>query len=80
MRTTLDIDDDLLAAAREIARREHQSLGAVISRLARETLTHGRRATEGPAPRSTGGFRPFPSRGTPVTNEAIDQLRDEAGT
>ncbi|MDX1605746.1 MAG: hypothetical protein R3202_06105 [Candidatus Competibacterales bacterium] len=79
MRTTLDIDDELLAAAREIARRERQSLGQVISRLAREALAGTHRADD-PAPRGAGGFRPFPSRGTPVTNEAIDQLRDEAGS
>ena len=39
MRTTLDIDDDVLAAVKEIARREHLSAGEVISRLARLALT-----------------------------------------
>lgn len=79
MRTTLDIDDDLLAAAREIARRERQSLGKVISRLAREALTgSGTNADE--ATGGVGGFRPFPSRGTPVINETVDRLRDEAGS
>ena len=33
MRTTLDIDDDLLAAAKELARRERTTAGEVISRL-----------------------------------------------
>lgn len=39
MRTTLDIEDDVLFAAREIARREKKSLGQVISELARRAFT-----------------------------------------
>jgi hypothetical protein len=38
MRTTLAIDDDVLAQAREIAAAEGRSLGAVISALARRSL------------------------------------------
>ena len=38
MRTTLDIADDILRAAKEIAVREHSTAGAVISRLARQAL------------------------------------------
>lgn len=42
MRTTLNIDDDVAAAARELASGEHRSLGAVISELARRGLTPAR--------------------------------------
>ena len=42
MRTTLDIDDDVVAAARELAARERRSLGSVISELARRGLTPAR--------------------------------------
>jgi hypothetical protein len=42
MRTTLQIDNDVLAAARELAAGEHRSLGAVISELARRGLTPAR--------------------------------------
>ena len=35
MRTTLDLDDDVLSAARELARNRNASIGAVISELAR---------------------------------------------
>ena len=35
MRTTLNIDDDVLAAARELAERSGSSLGAALSELAR---------------------------------------------
>ena len=38
MRTTLQIDDDVLESARELAEREGRPLGAVISELARSAL------------------------------------------
>jgi len=39
MRTTLDIDDDVLQAAKEMARREHKTAGRILSELARRGLT-----------------------------------------
>ena len=78
MRTTLTIDDDVLVAARDRARREARSIGEVISQLAREALTG--RATPGSEGRLDEhflGFRPLPSRGPVVTNELIDQLRED---
>ena len=78
MRTTLDIDDDVLQAAKERARRERKTAGEVVSELLRRALT---------GPDSTAsilretpahfGFRPFPANGRIVTNEHINQLRDE---
>jgi hypothetical protein len=38
MRTTLELDDDLIAAAKDIARQEGTTLGQIISRLARQSL------------------------------------------
>jgi hypothetical protein len=38
MRTTLDIDDDVMQAAREIARVRNQAIGTAISELARRGL------------------------------------------
>jgi predicted transcriptional regulator len=78
MRTTLDLDDDVLASAKEIARRENKTAGQVLSELARQALTQGAAAGVGKA-RSAGvaGFRPFASRGAVVTNELIEKLRDE---
>lgn len=38
MRITLDIADDVLIAAREIAKTEHKRLGKVISSLVRREL------------------------------------------
>jgi hypothetical protein len=42
VRTTLDIDDDVVSAARELAANQRRSLGAVISELARRGLTPAR--------------------------------------
>lgn len=39
MRTTLNLDDDVLDIAHALARSEHRSLGSVISELARRGLT-----------------------------------------
>lgn len=75
MRTTLDIDEDVLRAAKEIARRQRTTAGAVISELTRKALT-----TLPPAGREQSavhGFRPFPARGTLITNDLVDKLREE---
>lgn len=42
MRTTLDLDDDVVTAARELAAGQRRSLGSVISELARRGLTPAR--------------------------------------
>jgi hypothetical protein len=75
MRTTLDIADDVLHAAKERARRENKSAGEVISELARAALTSS--AGRGGLAKSRHGFRPFPPRGGIVTNALIDKLRGE---
>ncbi len=80
MRTTLSIDDDVLAAARERARREGRPLGEVISDLARRALIGASSPGDGRVDdRSSGPFRPFPSRGRVISNEMIDALRDQEG-
>lgn len=80
MRTTLDIADDVLRAAKERARRENKTAGEVISELARAALTAAlppTRAGKASEPRSHYGIRPFPKRGNLVTNELIDKLRED---
>ena len=80
MRTTLDIDDDVLAAARELARRERRSLGSTISELARAGLrapAAGATAIPAREPKARYGISPLPSRGGVVTNEVIDRLRGD---
>jgi hypothetical protein len=77
MRTTLDIDDDVLLAAKERARREKKTAGTVISELARAALTAPPQGVVAREPRPLYGFRPFPKRGSIITNELIDKLREE---
>ncbi len=79
MRTTLDIDDDVLQAAKELARRERKTAGRILSELARRGLTQ-ERDTSSNARTAKGvflGFHPFARRGSIVTNETIDRLREE---
>lgn len=92
MRTTLDIADDVLFAAKDVARIERKSLGQVISELARRAFaqnnalagaTSGGESTvlqSGPLTVSERiaayGIRPLPARGALVSNEMIDRLRD----
>jgi hypothetical protein len=77
MRTTLDIADDVLHAAKERARRENKTAGEVISELARSALTAPPASPRASEPRAHYGLRPFPRRGGIVTNELIDRLRED---
>lgn len=77
MRTTLDIDDDILAAVKEIAKRQCVSASRQISRLLREALT-GRSPTPQPT-QGVAGFQAFASQGVLINNAQIDALRDTEG-
>jgi len=91
MRTTLDIADDVLFAAKELAQHQKKSLGAVISDLARQAFAQRHSAagafTTGSdpvpcvveQPLAAYGIRPLPARGGLVSNELIDRLRDAEG-
>lgn len=83
MRTTIDIDDDLLAATKELARREGRTAGEVVSRLLRRSLTGQDQPATGTAPtsvRRVAGFKPFPARpGVVTTNAQVNALRDAEG-
>lgn len=75
MRTTLAIDDDVLAAAKHLAERDRKSVGEVISTLARQGLTRSTRVARA----KRNGIPLLASRrgATPVTPELVNQLRDE---
>lgn len=77
MRTTVDIDNDVLQAAKDRARREKKTLGEVISALARRALTAPAETTTARAPKAIYGLRPFPKRGGIVTNDLVDKLRED---
>lgn len=74
MRTTLDIDPDVLLAAKDLAARRRTTAGRVLSELARQAL----------APRRAKGERngvplfPVKKGGAVVTLELVNRLRDAA--
>ena len=81
MRTTVDIDDDVLAAAKELARAEGRTMGQVISDLARRALTQpvpGMGLEESQVAYVVDDFPAFPLRdgGSPVTSETVRRLQD----
>ena len=72
MRTTLQIDDDLIAVARELAAGEGRSLGAVISELARRGLSPARVDADGQLP-----VIRVPAGTPPITPEMVRRALDE---
>ena len=74
MRTTLDIEADVLEAAKEIAASRGTTAGRVISEIVRKALT--------PSPqgevRNGIHMMPRPPEGAPLhTLEDVNRLRDE---
>ncbi|HZT67192.1 MAG TPA: hypothetical protein VFA11_15490 [Acidimicrobiales bacterium] len=75
MRTTLNLDDEILRAARALARAEHRSVGEVISELARRGLTpRSDRSAE-----EEDGFPVFrvPEDAPVITAEMVQAALDE---
>jgi hypothetical protein len=77
VRTTLDIADDVMQAARERAKRERKTIGQMISELARRALLTPQEPTGVKEPNEVYGIKPFARRGGIVTNQLINKLRDE---
>lgn len=73
MRTTLAIDDDVLTAAKAIARQQHRSIGEVVSDLARSALRPPRAAKS----RNGVPLLPVTNPRAVVTPEIVNALRDE---
>jgi hypothetical protein len=73
MRTTLDIDEDVLLAVKSLADARQTTAGKLLSDLARQSLQ-----PKG-TPMKRNGFTLFPIRkdGVPVTMELVNRLRDE---
>ena len=78
MRTTLDIEDDVLQAAKELAQREGSTAGQVLSALARRglALPAERRKSRSP---SRNGVPVLPSRGEVITLDQVQRLMDKEG-
>ncbi len=74
MRTTLDVDDDVLQAAKELAAVRRSTAGKVLSDLARQALTERRRT------RVRNGVPLLPRRAAgaaTATMKVVNELRDE---
>jgi len=76
MRTTVRLDDDVLLAVRERARRERRTAGEVLSDLARQALTGQHRRSQDRGAEHHG-FQPLPRRGAAISNALIDRLRED---
>ena len=76
MRTTLDIEDDVLQAAKELAQRNGGTAGQVISDLARRGLNAPPLRRR---PGLRGGVPVLPSRGEIVTLDHVRKIQDEEG-
>lgn len=74
MRTTIDIDEDVLASIKELALRRGTTAGRIISELARAALTRPYRSVK-----TRNGVPLLPRRkgARLVTTEMVNQLRDE---
>jgi hypothetical protein len=73
MRTTVAIDDDIFAAAKELANTRGMSLGAALSDLARRGL-------RGSVAKTThGNFPTFDvtAKTKPMTNEMVERALDD---
>jgi hypothetical protein len=75
MRTTLEIDDDILLAAKEIAARDGKTAGQVLSELARRGIHCPPGGTE--PPRIENGFEVLPAGGRVVTDELVQRILEE---
>jgi hypothetical protein len=75
MRTTLTLDDDVLASARALAAQRGVPIGTVVSELARRGLAPAQPTA------SRNGIRLFPVRpdAGPVTPELVKALAEEVG-
>ena len=73
MRTTLDIDDDVLLAAKSLANKQSKSIGKVISELVRRAIAPAE------SPKIKNGVPLFDVKDSKevVTFELVNSLRDE---
>ena len=87
MRTTLDLDDDVLSAAKAMAKAANTTAGRIISDTMRRAIQNGLAQAQSPTPalhvaqpQAVYGFAPLtPSGQHIVTSDMVRALRDELG-
>ena len=76
MRTTLNVDDDVLAFAQAHARHEHISIGEAVSRLVREGI-HARNSNPASLREPESRYALLPARDEVITPEHVRSLMDQ---
>jgi hypothetical protein len=94
MRTTVDLDEDVLVAAKALSRAQRRTLGQVLSEAARRGILQGGQGSSHPGSKELQdqsavsanaqlarlGVHPFPYTGGPLaTNQLVNQIRDQEG-
>ncbi len=78
MRTTISLDDDVFAVARQRAQRERISLGEAVSRYVRDALRAGAHAPA-TAVSLRSKYSVLPARDEIITTEHVRSLMDQEG-
>ncbi|PAT32935.1 hypothetical protein CLI92_04315 [Vandammella animalimorsus] len=80
MRSTFNLDDDMLILAQQTAQRERITLGQAVSQWMRRGAQH---MADAPAPLASQPRSPYsvyPARsGPPITSQDVYRLLDEEG-
>ncbi len=79
MRTTLDIDDDVLFAAKDLAIKEKTTAGKILSEFFRRGLHAPAAKTRSSGPTLKNGIPILPSRGEIITTEKVRRIMEEEG-
>ena len=77
MRTTLDIDPDILEAAKEISARTRRTAGQVLSDLARSALSTAT-PPQSHHLETRNGFEVIPAGNRVITSELVERLAEES--
>ena len=75
MRTTLEIDDDILGAAKELALQQKKTAGKVISELARRGIQIHRGKTR---QKIRNGFEILPANDRVITPQLVQKILEES--
>lgn len=78
MRTTLSLDDDVFAVARQRAQRERISLGEAVSRYVRDALRAGAQVPAAPVPLRSK-YSVLPARDEIITTDHVRRLMEQEG-
>ena len=80
MRTTINLEDDALNAARYLAQRERMSLGQAVSMLIRRGSNAGAVPAAGRSRvKLRGRFALLPERGELITTQQVRELMEREG-